>query len=117
MLSGNRRIIRHLRVTTTAITDGSTTTDREQRQLAEKGNHKYSNRRIIRHLRVTTTAITDGSTTTDREQRQLAEKGDHKYIFTIPRAILPKPSFCDEMIGDKITVMKPLVCGQFVAVS
>ena len=37
--------------------------------------------------------------------------------FTIPRAILPKPSLCDE-----ITVTKPLVCypfvhSQFVAVS
>ena len=58
-----------------------------------------------------------GSTTTDREptdrkqtdrgQCQLAEKGDPKYIFTIPRAILPKPSLCDEIIAMK-SVMKPL---------
>ena len=40
---------------------------------------------------------------TDSEQRRLAEKGDPKYIFTMPRAILPKPSLCDE-----ITAMKPL---------
>ena len=59
----------------------------------------------------------DGSTTTDRDktdrkQRRLAEKGDPTYIFTIPRAILPKPSLCDE-----ITVTKSLLRGQFVAVS
>ena len=47
-----------------------------------------------------------GSMTTDREQsdreqRRLAEKGTPKYIFTIPRAILPKPSLCDE-ISDEI---------------
>ena len=49
----------------------------------------------------------NGSTTTDcrqtdREQRRrLAEKGDPKYIFTIPRAILPKPSLCDEVTVTK----------------
>ena len=73
----------------------------------------------------------NGSTTTDREptdheqtdrgQCQLAEKGNPKYIFTIPRAILPKPSLRDEM-GDETTVIKSslrsqFVCGQFVAVS
>ena len=42
-----------------------------------------------------------GSTTTDRKQRRLAEKGDPKYISTIPKAILPKPSLCDE-ISDEI---------------
>ena len=41
---------------------------------------------------------------TDREQRRLAEKGHPKYIFTIPRAILPKPSLSDE-----ITVTKSLL--------
>ena len=40
-------------------------------------------------------------TTTACEQRQLAEKGDPKYIFTIPRAILPKPSLCDEITATK----------------
>ena len=45
----------------------------------------------------------------DREQRRLAEKGHSKYIFTIPRAVLPKASLCDE-----INVTKPLVRGQFV---
>ena len=48
-----------------------------------------------------------GPRQTDREQRRLAEKGNPKYIFTIPIAILPQPSFCDE-----ITVTKPLVRGQ-----
>ena len=48
-----------------------------------------------------------GSKTTDREQRQLAEKSDPKYIFTIPIAILPQLSLCDE-----ITVTKPLLRGQ-----
>ena len=38
---------------------------------------------------------------TDREQRRLAEKSDPKYIFTIPRAILPKPSLCDEITATK----------------
>ena len=38
---------------------------------------------------------------TDCEQRELAEKGDPKYIFTIPRAILPKPSLCDEITATK----------------
>ena len=38
---------------------------------------------------------------TDREQRRLAEKGDPKYIFTIPKAILPKPSLCDETTATK----------------
>ena len=37
----------------------------------------------------------------DREQRRLAEKGDPKYIFTIPKAILPKPSLCDEITATK----------------
>ena len=41
-----------------------------------------------------------GSTTTDLdqtdcEQCRLAENCNPKYIFTIPRAILPKPSLCD----------------------
>ena len=54
-----------------------------------------------------------GSTTTDREQtdseqHRLAEKGDPKYIFTIPRAILSKPSLCDEM-----TAMKS--CNEIIA--
>ena len=39
--------------------------------------------------------------TIDREQRRLAEKGDPKYILAIPRAILPKPSLCDEMTATK----------------
>ena len=42
-----------------------------------------------------------GSTTTDREQCRLAEKGNPTYIFTIPRAILPKPSLCDEITATK----------------
>ena len=37
----------------------------------------------------------------DCEQRRLAEKGDPKYIFTIPKAILPKPSLCDEITATK----------------
>ena len=62
-----------------------------------------------------------GSTTADREptdreqtdcgQRRLAETGDPKYIFTIPRAILPKPSLCDE-ISDETTVTKSSLRGQ-----
>ena len=36
-----------------------------------------------------------------------------KHIFTIPRAILPKPSLCDEITATK-SVMKSLLCGQFV---
>ena len=63
-----------------------------------------------------------GSTTTDREptdheqtdceQRRLAEKGDPKYIFTIPRAILPKPS-----LSDKITATKSVTktCKEIIA--
>ena len=44
-----------------------------------------------------------GSTTTDRkptdrEEHRLAEKGDPKYIFTIPKAILPKPSLSDKIM-------------------
>ena len=31
----------------------------------------------------------------------MAENCDPKYIFTIPRAILPKPSLCDEMTATK----------------
>ena len=52
-----------------------------------------------------------GSTTTDREptdrkqtdceQRRLAEKGYLEFIFTIPRAILPKLSLCDEITVTK----------------
>ena len=38
---------------------------------------------------------------TDREQRRLAENYDPKYIFTIPRAILPKLSLCDEITATK----------------
>ena len=38
---------------------------------------------------------------TDREQRRLAEKCNPKYIFTIPRAILPKPSLCDKITAKK----------------
>ena len=53
----------------------------------------------------------------DREQRRLAEKGDFKYIFTIPRAILPKASLCDEINVTKPLVRGQFVCGQFVAVS
>ena len=54
----------------------------------------------------------EGSTTTDREptdrgQRQSAAKGDPKYISTNPRAILPKPSLCDEITATK-SVTKPL---------
>ena len=48
-----------------------------------------------------------GSTKTDRKQRRLTEKGDPKYISTITRAILPKPSLCDEITATK-SVMKPL---------
>ena len=44
---------------------------------------------------------------TDRVQRRLAEKGDPKYIFTIPRAILPKPSRCDKITATK-SVTKPM---------
>ena len=58
-----------------------------------------------------------GSTTTDREQRRLAEKGDPKYIFTIPRAILPKPSLCDEITATKSSLRGQFVRGQFVTVS
>ena len=48
----------------------------------------------------------NGSTTTDREptdreQRQLAGKGDPQHISTIPRAVLPKPSLCDEITATK----------------
>ena len=50
---------------------------------------------------------------TDRKERRLAEKGDPKYIFTIPRAILPKPSLCDEITAMK-SVTKSLLRGQFV---
>ena len=58
-----------------------------------------------------------GSTTTDREQtdrgqRRLAEKGDPKYIFTIPRAILPKLSLCNET-----TVTKSSFRGNLLALS
>ena len=47
---------------------------------------------------------------TDREQCRLSEKGDPKYIFTIPRAILPKPSLvtkslrrnhCNEIVASR----------------
>ena len=56
----------------------------------------------------------EGSTTTeckqsDREQHQLAEKDDPKHIFTIPRAILPKPSLCDEIIASR-SVCSRSVC-------
>ena len=54
---------------------------------------------------------------TDREQRRLAEKGDPKYIFTIPRAILPKPSLCDEITETQSLLRGQFVRGQFVAVS
>ena len=40
------------------------------------------------------------------------ETGDPKYIFTIPRAILPKPSLCDE-----ITATKSLKQNRWFAVS
>ena len=46
-------------------------------------------------------AYSVGCTTTDREQRRLAEKGDPKYILIISRAILPKPSLCDEITATK----------------
>ena len=49
---------------------------------------------------------------TDREQRWLAEKGDPKYIFTIPRAILHKPSLCDEITATK-SVTK--TCNKIIA--
>ena len=55
------------------------------------------------HSLHTLNSVDYGATTTDREQCQLAEKGNRKYIFTIPRAILPKPSVCD-----KITLTKSL---------
>ena len=68
-----------------------------------------------------------GSTTTDREptdheqtdrkQRLLAEKGNPKYIFTIPRAILPKPSLCDEIMRQNhrnATIALRSVCSQSV---
>ena len=38
---------------------------------------------------------------TDRKEHRLVEKGDPKYIFTIPRAILPKPSLCDKITATK----------------
>ena len=53
-----------------------------------------------------------GSTTTDREQRRLAEKCGSKYIFAIPRAILPKPSLCDEITATK-SVTK--TCNEIIA--
>ena len=49
---------------------------------------------------------------TDREQRRLAEKGDPKYIFTIPRAILPKPSLCEEITATKLVTKS---CNEIVA--
>ena len=49
---------------------------------------------------------------TDRKQRRLAEKDYPEFIFTIPRAILPKLSLCDE-----ITITKSLLRDQLVAVS
>ena len=60
---------------------------------------------------------TEGSMTTDREQtdreqRRLAGKGDPKHIFTIPRAILPKPSLCDEITATK-SVTK--LCNEIIA--
>ena len=54
---------------------------------------------------------------TYRRQRRLAEKGDPKYVFTIPKAILPKPSLCDEITVTKSSLHGQFVCGQFVAVS
>ena len=56
--------------------------------------------------------VSSGFTTTDREQRRLAGKGDPKYIFTIPRAILPKPSLCDEITATK-SVTK--TCNEIIA--
>ena len=66
--------------------------------------------------------LSGGSTTTDREptdreqtdceQRRLAEKGDPKYIFTIPRAILPKPSLCDKVTATE-SVTK--TCNEIIA--
>ena len=53
-----------------------------------------------------------GSTTTDREQLRLGEKGNPKYIFTIPRAILPKPSPCDKITATK-SVTK--TCNEIIA--
>ena len=66
-----------------------------------------------------------GCTTTDREptdheERRLAEKGDPKYTFTIPRAILPKPTLCDEITAmksvtktcNKIIALRSVCCGQ-----
>ena len=38
---------------------------------------------------------------TDHEQRRLAGMGYPEFIFTIPRAILPKLSLCDEITGTK----------------
>ena len=49
---------------------------------------------------------------TDRKQRRLTEKGCPEFIFTIPRAILPKLSLCDEITGTK-----SLLHNQGVAVS
>ena len=56
---------------------------------------------------------------TDSEQRRLAEKSNPKYIFTIPRAILPKPLLCDEITATltKSSLRGQFICGQFVAVS
>ena len=58
---------------------------------------------------------------TDREQRQLAEKGDSRYIFTIPGAILPKLSLCDEITATKWvtkscykTIASRLICSRSV---
>ena len=53
---------------------------------------------------------------TDREQCRLAEKDDPNYIFIILRAILSRPTLCHE-ISNEITITKPLVRSQFVAVS
>ena len=53
---------------------------------------------------------------TDCEERRLAEKSDPKYIFTIPRAILPKPSLWDEITATKscneIIASRSVCCGQ-----
>ena len=57
---------------------GSTTTDREPT------NRKQTDREQ-----------------TDREQPRLAETGYPEFIFTIPRAILPKLSLCDETTATK----------------
>ena len=54
---------------------------------------------------------------TNCEQRRLAEKGDSKNILLSPEPSCPNPHFVTKLVWrnqHEITVMKPLVCSQFV---